>query len=145
MDISAKYITMCKQAKEIQTIWNPKRGDFWIFPDSIHSRKYFPSLIGRVLTNDTNDTVMCRDLQTPPYHIDDKLGETITWLPRQDQLQDLCGTFPNYITDWYHFILENGQLESMEQLWLAFVMDMRFHKQWNNIHQTWEEPPWVKQ
>jgi len=62
------------------------------------------------------------------------------WLPRQDQLQDMvwdslgtyCSNKMNSLTwgvwDFYNTI---DDVDSMEQLWLAFVMRELYNKQWN--------------
>ncbi len=79
------------------------------------------------------------------------------WLPRQDQLQEMV---PNegWGNDWnptlwplhlaqvldeysdatYDYWQETGwQPESMEQLWLAFVMKEKYNKIWNG--EVWDE------
>ena len=33
MDISEKYITMCRETKEIQRLWNFENGDYVFDPD----------------------------------------------------------------------------------------------------------------
>ena len=68
------------------------------------------------------------------------------WLPTQDQLQDIYYTKAineRYATSkevhlvlmMHSFIYDNanyiGQFESMEQLWLAFVMIKKYNKKWN--------------
>jgi hypothetical protein len=73
------------------------------------------------------------------------------WLPRQDQLQKMMGGYKKNTErlHWYFYHLlgnEGGahdnvlwvswnyydQFQSMEQLWLAFVMKEKFGKVWNN-------------
>jgi hypothetical protein len=46
------------------------------------------------------------------------------WLPRQDQLQEMYGTFQECSVN-------GGVVTSMEQLWLAFVMKEKHNKVWN--------------
>jgi len=75
------------------------------------------------------------------------------WLPRQDQLQEIWrqeylkrpskygwfGEFCNFIGDVYSdYDLMNADevFESMEQLWLAFVMKELYGKVWNG--EEWE-------
>jgi len=66
------------------------------------------------------------------------------WLPRQDQLQEMVGEYPdcfhkfnNWLESWQGFEDDKakteyvGQFNSMEQLWLAFVMKERYNKVWN--------------
>ncbi len=65
-----------------------------------------------------------------------------TWLPRQDQLQEMAfsntsGTDHKMIRElnvFYDYWDENGIptiFFSWEQLWLAFVMKERYDKTWN--------------
>lgn len=105
MDTSETYIKMCEKAKEIQA-----------------------------LERTVSDNIMSH------YTHDGKS----TWLPRQDQLQEMVsvpiGTFnDNFWTiledlrDWGHNYAEFQQWIplSMEQLWLAFVMNEKYNKVWN--------------
>ena len=79
-----------------------------------------------------------------PYHnieAEDFLGNSNTrkesvWLPRQDQLQEMTelslvdkvGKF----TDWvWEDVLAKQSFQSMEQLWLAFVMKEKYGKMWS--------------
>lgn len=66
------------------------------------------------------------------------------WLPRQDQLQekvwdkeeeDLAGIL-NHLADFYYSNTYTGDLGSIEQLWLAFVM-------WNLYQKRWEDNKWT--
>jgi hypothetical protein len=62
MDISEKYIKMCESAKDIQLQWNFKCEDYIFDPADGKARVWFeyPS------------------------------KEEIIWLPKQDQLQEIC-------------------------------------------------------
>ena len=65
--------------------------------------------------------------------------ENVIWLPRQDQLQEML-VFKSVtqaddiyikIERFYQFVNEVlGDFESMEQLWLAFVMKEKYGKKW---------------
>ncbi len=68
------------------------------------------------------------------------------WLPRQDQLQEMCWELTG--TKWTPFFAltmvrdfanENRHGETMEQLWLAFVMKEKFNKVWEDG--KWQEVP----
>jgi len=67
-----------------------------------------------------------------------------TQLERQDQLQGMVEPNPfNLLTglaDWYHRLSysESMKYQSMEQLWLAFVMFKRLGKVWNGEN-------WIKE
>ena len=61
-----------------------------------------------------------------------------TWLPRQDQLQEMVKKDGD-VVDWqfYHFANDGltdylNYFNSMEQLWLAFVMKEKHNKTWSN-------------
>ena len=118
MDTSKEYIKMCEEAKEIQK-----------------------SIVLNVQHNFYGDINMCSTLQ-----------KTI-WLPRQDQLQEMLLEDPDnrfetsicYITLVCQFARFCGiededaegrsnvdiRKESLEVLWLAFVMAEKYSKEWN--------------
>lgn len=130
MDTSKKYIKMCSKAKEIQELWKPRAGDF----------------------NFKNGEV---DIGIYGMYVDITQSGRPIWLPRQDQLQDLIKedyrSVPNkkYISfrgmsEYFYKFVDENQLqmidkngnktcvcESMEQLWLAFVMREKYNKIWN--------------
>lgn len=131
MDKSKEYIEMCRNGW-IQELWKPKWGDFiWDF----ESELAYP--ISSVQIN-RNDCI---------------------WLPRLDQLQDMV--------DWkkYRTILEGQELkwsmhvedptrnhwdmtvfissrDTLEQLWLAFVMHEKYGKKWDGT--KWGPNPTAK-
>ena len=67
--------------------------------------------------------------------------KNVVWLPRQDQLQDMISNKGRvahppfyFVDDLYHFYFndkQGGYAETMEQLWLAFVMKELYSKAWN--------------
>ena len=93
------------------------------------------------------------------YTVDLREVPTAIWLPRQDQLQEMVlehckQLYPNYdedgkVTGYNYGILNllnsfngfmydferaedsKGRLNSLEQLWLAFLMRVKFEKSWN--------------
>lgn len=78
------------------------------------------------------------------------------WLPYQDQLQKmifdpikdinasgLVERFNDVLTDWAEFGYNENTDDallnwSMEQLWLAFVMQNNYRKTWNSTVKKWE-------
>ncbi len=105
MDISETYIKMCKQAEEIQ-------GRYFSTGD------YFSRGFGAEI------------------HCDYEAFEGCIWLPRQDQLQEMVGFVSNewWLLDLFiRFTRETdiSKITSMEQLWLSFVMSIRYQKIWN--------------
>ena len=126
MDTSKEYIKMCEKAEEIHKRWCPNVGDF------VYRGKEYLKI---------------KDACCVVTDILDSRIEKCTWLPRQDQLQDIV--FEDKIFDWQSWVdlfeqfrvspikTEEEACSSMEQLWLAFVMKEKYNKAWSG-----EE--WVK-
>ena len=124
MDTSKEYILMCEKAGEIQKLWEyRKRGDFCVFKN-------------------TNNlwVIGCSNQFKNP------VSENYSWLPRQDQLQEMVlknNTKVYSLGQFTKWVLEDiccNNMEankwSMEQLWLAFVMKEKYNKVWNG--KEWE-------
>ena len=112
MDTTKEYIEMCEKATEVQGKYCSKFGDF----------NYI----------DNMDAVQI-------FGCSEAFHNSIIWLPRQDQLQDMLElTVYDRICDKLYKFTEwvkiNATYErsncSMEQLWLAFVMSEKFGKVW---------------
>ena len=134
MDNSKEYIAMCKAAEEIQDNWHMYNGDFFYSKNGQNSPEFCISiwLSGSKRCNTVKDK---------------------TWLPRQDQLQKMYLDERVSIFKLLHkfntfiFYPEEGtmlfkkypqyQLNSAEQLWLAFIMQERYRKRWKG--EKWEE------
>jgi hypothetical protein len=118
MDTSEIYIEMCRQAEEIQDLQSHLFGDF----------RY---------------NHVFNDIQIINYHSSMDDQEIYTWLPRQDQLQEIVFREPNpfiMLGRIFNFVRRNFQQgdedlkklsTTWEQLWLAFVMKEKFNKTWN--------------
>ncbi len=131
MDTSKEYIEMCRGATEIQELWEEQVGD--VCYNNLFNTVVYVWAFG------TNDTLMV----TPkdPYNQGHLwVGPPdLTWLPRQDQLQgmvyssgvfgllDMMANFRRQIRNRIDFYIP----ESMEQLWLAFVMHEKYNKKWD--------------
>ncbi len=119
MDKTKEYIKMCKEAKEIQDIYN-----------MFHQKPYLISDLFSV----SNGTLIT--FSTQPRGLIDKQYE-IVWLPRQDQLQEMldCETYELLDmcseSDGIMWQALHDYASSMEQLWLAFVMKEKYNKIWN--------------
>ena len=121
MDTSQRYIEMCENAKVIQKKWKPELGDFFVS-------------MSLGLTSQCQP--ITSDLEKKASYL-----KTIkaVWLPRQDQLQamviekhathwDLAVAFSNVLMgDKVSYF---DKFDSMEKLWLAFVMMEKHKKQW---------------
>lgn len=119
MDTSKEYIKMCEKAVEVQENWKRNFGDYaWKGED------YLCIPDACIILNDGTQII-------PPY------GDKLIFLPRQDQLQGMIkDTYQSSLVlscALYHWImkLDLRESDSMEQLWLAFVMKEKFNKTWN--------------
>ncbi len=142
MDKSRQYIEMCRRSKEIQSLWNPKAGDF------------YKGLTGDVLCyvpgTSKNETIR------KGFEI--KAGNKVTtlspliWLPKLDQLieaaqiQGCC--FRDISFQFYEWVKlpygnsgtpANKHFTSLEQVWLAFIMNTRFARIWDD--EMWQNVP----
>lgn len=136
MDISKQYIKMCQDAQEIQVL--KKELGF-------EDLDYF--YIGK--ENFKKEPMIL--VQGYSYHIfskDDVNFEKFVWLPRQDQLQDLViGDDHRYDDLFLYFkdfvlvspLYSGESYLSLEKLWLLFIMDFLYQKQWDFESETWIE------
>jgi hypothetical protein len=123
MDRSSYYIKMCESAKVVQKQWKPDFGDFFV---SMSSGRTSPCL------------TLVSELEKKHSYL-----KTIkaVWLPRQDQLQGMV--IGKYATPWDLAIEFSNVLmadkasyfdnfDSMEKLWLVFIMLEKYKKKWKN-------------
>lgn len=131
MDFSDKYILMCKKAEEIQLNWKTKAFD--IYQDKAR--------IIRVVAEDYGCEFRSEGINKYGWE------KKVIWIFRQDRLQEMVkDNFGNLHGLSYGFYAwqarENldmllKQFNSMEQLWLAFVMNEKYSKQWSEEKQDW--------
>jgi hypothetical protein len=131
MDTSETYIKMCEKAEEIQE-QNPcnasdgngkplsfEKGNWYSHHGHVYVAKYDYLIAGSI------------------------------WLPRQDQLQDMYGDYHKCLGALYwwtechkmsgkydYWGYDSDTFETMEQLWLAFVMKEKYNKVWNGDEWT---------
>ncbi|MCG2721694.1 MAG: hypothetical protein L6290_06735 [Thermodesulfovibrionales bacterium] len=123
MDQSSDYIKMCESARVIQKQWKPEFGDFFV-------------------SMSLGLTSPCQPIVSDP---EKKVAYLKTikavWLPRQDQLQEMV--IEKYATPWDLAIAFSNVLmgdnasyfdnfDSMEKLWLAFIMLEKRRKKWKD-------------
>ena len=130
MGTSAEYINMCEKASEIQEQWKPKEHDMM-------ATKYKSEYQNEDGTICVRHHIPCTVFDV--FDMRKRVGKDyhwIVWLPRQDQLQEMlqpCG----FITLLREFSQESllrireEPYDSMEKLWLAFVMKEKYNKVWN--------------
>ena len=130
---------MCKRSKEIQNLWEPKTGDFYAdMKSEVHCFFPDPARTGAIrsgfgITQGKKVTTI----------------SPLIWLPKLDQLieaaqiQGCCFRETSFhFYEWVKLPYGKGGtpanrfFSSLEQVWLAFIMNTRFSK-------TWEEDEWV--
>jgi hypothetical protein len=134
MDRSQEYIRMCRLAEEIQQRWKRGYGDFYA---------------------DETGRIQCW-IRPPSRNLTFKQGFSIrvaddvihlarhTWLPKQNQLIEMAqvpgrryDSIVQEFFDWTKRPYETLEgtparlFRSMERVWLAFVMQQKYHKQWD--------------
>jgi hypothetical protein len=123
MDRSSNYIKMCESIEAIQGQWQPEFGDFYV-------------------SMSLGLTSPCQPITSD---LEKKLSYLKTikavWLPRQDQLQEMV--IENYAMPWDLAIAFSNTLmgenasyfekfDSMEKLWLTFIMLEKFKRKWKD-------------
>jgi hypothetical protein len=122
---------MCENSGDIQDQWQSKLGDFYV------------SMAGGITSS---CQIVTSDLETKPSYLN-----TIKaiWLPGQDQLQEMV--IDNYATPWDLSIAFSNVLmgknasyferfDSMEKLWLAFIMFEKYKCKWIDGEWIYREP-----
>ena len=135
MDTSKEYIKMCEKAKEIQNLWKPRTGDVFahIHPEKlriVERNPIYEAGVGHTLAEKG-------DIIPLAINFTNRQSNYI-WLPRQDQLQEIVSSNVDKLLDAFSiweegtgFIRERDNFTSMEQLWLAFIMEEKYKKIWN--------------
>ena len=125
MDNTKEFILQCEKAVEIQN------------SDKIHILEP-GDYMAKVVDGKVDSIILIhKDFRQPLFFCD-------IWLPRQDQLQGMVTYQPKDEQTWiwkrmadFTCFWKNGKesyillFNSMEQLWLAFVMKEKFNKIWD--------------
>jgi len=150
------YIKMC-DCPEIQEQWKLKKGDRFSFVGKIHILADYEidALNGRKTDTDCYNEVV----KSMGGHFVDHWNECrdgFTWLPRQDQIQEMLPLYdhPSTLAVFFGVFCANKEMYegvyakkgygfvdkfiSMEQLWLAFYMYEKHKK-------TWDGKKWVEE
>ncbi len=122
MDTSETYVKMCEKAGEIQQNWDRQKGDWYTDPFWNNTKQ----------KDDWNIYV----LESNEQYL---FQPRFTWLPRQDQLQEMMKTFwdctnenlRDGFIDFMHEKPLDWEMWTNEELWLALVMEVKFNKIWN--------------
>lgn len=134
MDKSDEYIRMCAAADEIQQRWAHNYGDFFI--DNRGKIRCW-------LSRDHEDKKFKKG-----FHVTVDRGVILlsryVWLPRQNQLIEMAQIpgrrYETVTQDFFEWTKRPYEtlddipaklFRSMEKIWLAFVMQQKFNKQWD--------------
>jgi hypothetical protein len=142
MDKTRAYIELCGRADNIQRCWVQSYGDFYV------------DECGRVtcwLDNAPKNQRMKRGFAVCREGGVIRVSRYI-WLPRQNQLIEMAQvrgrTYDNVTLDFYNWTktaygntaeTPGRSFPSMEQIWLAFVMQRKFSKIWDGS--AWHRQP----
>ena len=140
MDRSGKYIKMCEKAEEIQKEWEPKNGDYVVYKNVICLTRVGPYPDPILYYGKFSKSWVVCDEEVK--EIKEILGsDSIVWLPRQDQLQEMCDPPLDVLLmefwEWLPKYELGVKYTSMEQLWLAFVMKRKYQKVWDEEKGEW--------
>ena len=155
MDTTETYIKQCEKAEEIQALWRPQGGDYYLH--NYRGTTGFDREQEKQIWGDNNEKwqrveILCyKPMEDKVWFVSTAEGEShvtstvdlikhgCIWLPTQSQLQAMVQ--PNTLaswrlvgqfTDWCEQQAKTivHAFASMEQLWLAFVMK-KYNKVWN--------------
>jgi hypothetical protein len=146
MDTSETYIKQCEKAVEIQELRDDKELENTVNINTLSPYTRYQNgdfiYYKGFKDPDKEDTLRQKSLWVPiievyfySFYFDDLSNIIYWWLPRQDQLQEMIEKKNTRellmrFTDWVEKET-NSRRESMEQLWLAFVMWTLYQKKWN--------------
>jgi len=129
MDTTKEYILMCEKAKEIQKL--------------VDKQVNFSDYIDEFIFGSNLNYFAFKNLRLKK---DKYADNNITWLPRQDQLQEMLinpllsnGLIHQIKNKLNNFRIEKevqGKIISMEQYLLLIVMKEKYNKVWNG--KDWE-------
>ena len=119
-NIELNYINMCKEARELQEIWQP-------FPDDLIY----------IINNKKIQTLKSKDSNILYFQsgLNANINECV-WLPTQYQLEHLISKY-RIFWNFYKFIHEVNQqyliqFHREDELWLSFFMFYSYKKIWKN-------------
>jgi len=160
MDLEKQYIKMCEKAVEIQKLWEPFLGDLCMHPigewgdtcgivlnkiksnsDKIYIYRGTASVFNNTFTYDNYETFTKNSCIWIPHQnqlqkIAKKEGESLEslvssfwyWIQGPDhQVSIPTKSVQKSWEDWNNYICV---FKSMEELWLAYIMDILFDKIW---------------
>jgi len=149
MDTSKEYIEMCEKAEEIQPHDDWEDGDFFYHELKVQESAGYG---GGVFVECDQEYTLHEAYRSKG---DRHKNKRWVWLPRQDQLQEIVrGSKHLHLLAYEFAAYFHGSIDplypeigrdnftvdsdnSMEQMWLAFVMKVKYSK-------IWDGEEWVK-
>ena len=142
MDNSGEYIEMCRKAYEVQEFKKHYHLGNSVFYNRLDT-------VCTVVDIDINEgcnlpkVVFIEDGVVGGDWVNDWELRDLIWLPSQDQLQEIIDKTPySCFLDFSEYIERHTltiNINSGEQLWLAFAMEETYSKQWNSKTKEWEK------
>ena len=138
MDTTKEYIEQCEKAEEIQPCLNNEDGvgGTWVYGNILYHTAPMNQPHDRVGYYHVTDEMAVRRCKECGNEKDYIKSSKAIWLPQQDQLQDMIKSecplalFLKFYR-WMDLTDIAGFDDSMEQLWLAFVMKEKYNKVWD--------------
>jgi len=145
--ITQNYIKMCEQAEEMQKEWKPKCGDCCI--DKWNGETMLIISVKADAVSLKTKCLLYYEKYGDYWAFGTQVGywntiDKLFYLPIQEQLQEMIIDEDKH-EEWFT-VLENFcekykdfyiNLDSMNELWLAFLYDEKYHK-------IWTGEKWVK-
>jgi hypothetical protein len=131
--MDSEYITMCKEAKEIQDVWLSHMGS--PYDKVIHIENY------KVMAEVPHDNMTFAIIPyTPEIYRSSELSDYV-WLPRAEDLQRIASellslNMEDLSSDYYEFLYDPSTLITG---WLEYVMLKCFNKTWQWVDRIWVE------
>lgn len=149
MDISVEYIKMCFESREIKDRWN-KFSDNNSFGAEQEFNMVCPEC-GCIEEAKYCGECGTKLIETPSFIYVEKCYDfgIDVWIPRQDELQkmvvDLLDDAPVFNLGKLRLNFEYySKFDTMEKLWLAFVMKEKFQQTWDFEKNEWVAPKPLK-
>jgi len=148
--ITENYIKMCEQAEEIQKAWEPKAGDYVQLKNN--RQIYLISSVEK--SKDKKKVVFYTNIinGNDSWCYIEFFKDNFVYLPTQEQLQEMIipilrRKFKDFwdmeriniwmIQHFINFMHDIDYLDTLNELWLAFVMYEKYNKIWTG--EKWEE------
>jgi len=138
MDKSERYVEKCREAVKIQgSRPSPKRGDVW-WSVAWNQAALFTEKEWQFIDDPFNG------LRIEERRFQRGFYDRFTWLPRQDQLQNMVReeyvSARKMMVHFGQWCLEYGDVHaSGEELWFDFVMKTKYGEVWNG--EEWIKDP----